>query len=153
MHTLIDPFKVYTTTSYLTTGSLKCYPTTYLYQTNTYYDCYTSQENMDANTYAILKWPLVDPTYGSIGDYTYVSGQIYDQFFMFEDKNSYYVYLVKKLTGGFTAGTNGNSAYAPYNYITSYYRFGYLRMKHHIVNNYNLYLLRKPATKIYTAIV
>jgi len=38
---------------------------------------------MAANTYAIMKWPLVDPTYGTIGDYVYDATYIYDQFFMF----------------------------------------------------------------------
>lgn len=108
---------------------------------------------MGTNTYAIMKWPLYDPTYGNIGDYVYQSSHIYDHFFMYEDQNKYFVYLVKKLTSGFTAGTSGSSSYAPYDYITSYYRWGYLRMKHHIVNNYKMYLLRKPATKIYTCTV
>lgn len=73
IHTLIDPFKVYPTTNYYSTGSLNCYPTKTLYQKGTYYDCYTASENMGTNTYAIMKWPLVDPTYGTIGDYDYVS--------------------------------------------------------------------------------
>jgi len=60
---------------------------------------------------------------------------------------------VLKLTSGFTAGTSGSGTYAPYDYITSYYRFGYLRMKHHLVNGYSLYLLMKPSTKIYTCTV
>jgi hypothetical protein len=73
IHTLIDPFKVYPTTNYYSTGTLNCYPTKALYQKGTNYDCYTASENMGTNTYAIMKWPLVDPTYGTIGDYDYVS--------------------------------------------------------------------------------
>jgi hypothetical protein len=38
---------------------------------------------MAANTYAIIKWPLVDSTYGTIGDYVYDSSNTYDHFFMF----------------------------------------------------------------------
>lgn len=45
------------------------------------------------------------------------------------------IYIVKKLTSG----------------SPSSYRFGYLRMKHHIVNSYTLYLLGKDWTKIYSA--
>lgn len=33
----------------------------------------------------------------------------------------------------------------------SSYRFGYLRMKHHIVNSYTMYLLAKDWTKVYSA--
>lgn len=58
--------------------------------------------------------------------------------------------MVKKLTSGFTAANGGSAAY---NYISSYYRFGYLRMKHHIVNNYQMVLLMKPSTKVYTVSV
>lgn len=63
------------------------------------------------------------------------------------------MYIVKKLTSGFTAGTSSSSTYTPFGGITSYYRFGELRMKHHIVNSYPIYLLAKPSTKIYTASV
>ena len=61
--------------------------------------------------------------------------------------------VIKTGSGGFNNNTNGNSAYAPYDYITSYYRFGYLRMKHHLVNNYKMYLLMKPSTKVYTCTI
>ena len=84
IHQLVDAFKIYTTVNYLSTGTLKCFPTKSLWQTSTYYDCYTAQESMGAYTYAIMKWPLVDPTYGTIGDYVHDSGSIYDHFFMFE---------------------------------------------------------------------
>lgn len=42
-HELIDAFKVYTTVNYYSTGTLKCFPNKSLWQTNTVYDCYTSQ--------------------------------------------------------------------------------------------------------------
>lgn len=45
------------------------------------------------------------------------------------------IYIVKKLTSG-----------SPTNYL-----FGYLRMKHHIVNSYTMYLLAKDWTKVYSA--
>lgn len=58
--------------------------------------------------------------------------------------------MVKKYTGGWTAGTSGSGSYAYSDYITSYHRFGYIRMKHHIINSYNIYLLMRPSTKVYT---
>ena len=105
---------------------------------------------MGSNTYAILKYPLVHPTYGTISDYTYTSSTTYDHFFMNEGENNYWVYIVKKLTSGFTKGTSGSSSYTYSGGITSYYRFGQLRTKHHIFNSYSLYLLMKPSTKIYS---
>ncbi len=57
-----------------------------------------------------------------------------------------YVYIVIKLGSQFVPSNNGV-------YTTSYYRFGYIRMKHHIVNSYKLYLLATDWTKIYTASV
>ena len=79
---MIDAFKIYTTVNYYSTGTLKAYPSKNLWETGGYYYFYTAQENMTANTYAVLKWPLVDPTYGTVGDYVYDSGQIYDHFFI-----------------------------------------------------------------------
>ena len=132
---------------------MKAYPNKNLWETGGQYHFYTAQEHMGTNTYAVLKWPLVDPTYGIVGDYVYDSGQIYDHFFISEAVNKQFVYLVKKLTSGYTAQTTGSGAYAYLDYIVSYYIFGQLRMKHHLVNNYQLYLLMKPATKIYTCTV
>ena len=132
---------------------MKAYPNKNLWETGGQYHFYTAQEHMAANTYAVLKWPLVDPTYGTVGDYVYDSGQIYDHFFISEAVNKQFVYLVKKLTSGYTAQTTSSGAYAYLDYIVSYYIFGQLRMKHHLVNNYQLYLLMKPATKIYTCTV
>ena len=100
-----------------------------------------------------MKWPLVDSTYGSFGDYVYTSSYNYDQFFMYEGQNQYYVYLVKKYTSGWTAGTSGSSSYAKYGGITSYHRWGQLRYKHHRTNSYKMYLLMKPSYKEYTASV
>ena len=100
-----------------------------------------------------MKWQLVDGTYGSYGDYTYTSSYTYDHFFMNEGQNEQYVYIVKKYTSGWTAGTSGSSSYAKYGGITSYHRFGQLRYKHHRVNSYKMYLLKKPSFKEYTASV
>lgn len=58
--------------------------------------------------------------------------------------NQMYVFVVLKLGSQFNPTTSGGNP-------TSYYRFGYLRMKHHIVNSYNLYLLAKDWSKLYTA--
>ena len=100
-----------------------------------------------------MKWQLVDSTYKTIGDYTYTSSYTYDHFFMSEGQNEHYVYIVKKYTGGWSATTSTSSTYTPYGGISSYHRFGQLRMKHHIVNSYKLYMLLKPAYKVYTASV
>lgn len=84
MFTMVDPFKVFPQNGYYSTGSVICNPTKLIYQTQTYYDCNTGNQGQPANTYAILKWPLVDPTYGNIGEYVYDStaGMTYDQFFI-----------------------------------------------------------------------
>ena len=108
---------------------------------------------MGSNTYAILKWQLVDSTYGTIGEYQYTSSWAHDHFFMNEGNNQYFVYIVRKFPSGWTAGTSSSSTYAPYGGITSYYRFGFIRMKHHLRNSYKLYLLMKPAYKEYSASV
>lgn len=79
-HTVIDAFRVYTPENYNSSSTLYCYPTRALWQTGTYYDFYTSEEHVTTNGYAILQWPLVDPTYGTIGDYTFVNA--YDQFYI-----------------------------------------------------------------------
>ena len=67
MFTLIDPFKIFPMNNYYFTGSVTCEPTKILYQTQTYYDCNTGDQGQPINTYAIIKWPLVDPNYGNIG--------------------------------------------------------------------------------------
>jgi hypothetical protein len=56
VHSLIDAFKIYTTDNYYWTGSLTCYPRQSLWTTGNYYDCYTADFNLGANTYAILMW-------------------------------------------------------------------------------------------------
>ena len=138
-HTILDAFKVFPTTNYFTSaGTLTCYPNQALWQTSTYYDCYHST-SMNANTYAIMAWQLVDPTYGTIGDYTSVD-YIYDIVYMYTAANKYFVYLVQKRTAGYSGSGS------------SYMRFGYLRMKHHLVTNFNFYLLTRPGTTVYTAI-
>lgn len=83
----------------------------------------------------------MDPTYGNIGEYVYDStaGMTYDHFFMSNEGtdtlNKMNIYIVKKLSGG----------------SPTYYRFGFLRMKHHVLNSYTMYLLAKDWTKVYTA--
>jgi hypothetical protein len=57
-----------------------------------------------------------------------------------------YVYVVIKLGSTFTPAWSGGNP-------TSKYRFGYLRMKHHIVNLYTLLLLAKDWTKVYSVSV
>jgi hypothetical protein len=151
IHYLIDAFKIYTPTGYQTAGTMSCYPSKPLWQTSTYYNFYTSQENMAVNTYVILQWPLVDSSKGTIADYTYTAGGgVYDQFYIYTGINQLYVLLVQKLTSGFTAANGGSAQYGS---ISSNYQFGYLRMKHHIINNYYFYLLQMPKYKIYTASV
>ena len=95
-----------------------------------------SHQNQNANSYYILKWPLTNPTYGTIGDYD--QSNSYDHFFVQEAENQMFVYIVRKLTSTYTATGS------------SYYAFQYLRMKHHIVNGYYLYLLGRPWSKRYT---
>jgi hypothetical protein len=81
MFTLVDPFKIYDKNTYLySNGTMSCQPSKSLWQTSTYYDCFTGDQSQPANTYAILKWPLVDPTYGTIGDYS--PNGMYDHFFV-----------------------------------------------------------------------
>jgi hypothetical protein len=63
---------------------------------------------------------------------------------MYTAVDKYYVYLVQKRTAGFTGTVDGS------NNPTSYMRFGYIRMKHHIVGGYKMYLLQQPSTTIYT---
>ena len=123
---------------------MTCYPSKILWQTQTWYDCKTRDQSQPINTYAILQWPLVDPTYGTIGDYDSSSGMPYDHFFFQTALNQMYVYVVLKLGNTFTPTWDGSGN------PTSYYRFGYLRMKHHIINTYNLYLLAGDWTKQYT---
>jgi len=144
-HTIIDAFKVFPTTNYYSTGSSTCYPSKALWQKNTYYDCYHST-SMNANTYTIMVWPLVDPTYGTIGDYTYTNvDNIYDLFYMYTAVNQYNVYLVQKRPSYFNGSID---IYGNPNYM----RFGYLRMKHHIVTNYKLYLLGQPWIIVYNIV-
>jgi len=147
IHTILDAFKVFPTTNYYSTGTATCQPTRALWQTTTYYYCYHATA-MGTNTYAVMRWPLVDPTYGTIGDYVYTSvDYIYDIFYMYTATNQYYVYLVQKRTTGFTPSIISSV-------IQSYHSFGYLRMKHHIVNNnYYLYLMGRPWTTVYTCSV
>lgn len=143
IYTLVDPFMIYDKNSYYSTGTMTCYPNKNLWQLQTEYNCYTADQNQPINTYVILVWPLVDPTYGTIGDYDSSAGVHYDHFFVQTALNQVYVYCVLKLANQFTASTSGGN-------ILSFYRFAYLRMKHHIVNNYKLYLLAKDWTKVYT---
>ena len=95
----------------------------------------------------ILKWPLVDPTRGTIGDYDSSAGLHYDHFIINEGINSAFVYLVTKYTSGWTATSDGSGN------PTSYHTFGHIRMKHHIVNGYKLFILNRDYTKLYTASV
>lgn len=143
-YSIVDPFKTYSSTNYYSTGTAECFPNKGLWRPQTFYDCYVSHQNQPANTYAILRWPLVDSTYGTIGEYDSSMG-LYDHFFMSvqgtNQLNVMYVYIVIKLSSTYVAATN------------YYYRFGYIRMKHHIVNSYKLYLLAKDWTKLYTVSV
>jgi hypothetical protein len=79
------------------------------------------------------------------------TSQIYDQFMIFTAQNQQYLYMVKKLTGGWSATTGYNP---PFGGITSYFTYGQLRMKHHIQNNnlnyYAMYFLGIPWTRVYT---
>jgi hypothetical protein len=136
----IDPFKIYTAVGYYSTGTCTCYPNSQLWTPTSNYNCYINSNTQAAGSYAILQWPLVDPTYGIIGDYNNV-GTHYDIFFMSTAVNQHYVYLVIKLT----------STYNPSG--SSYFAFGNIRMKHHIVNSYNLYLLGQPWSQLWTASV
>lgn len=141
MFTLVDPFKIFPRNGYYSIGTVICNPNKIIYQTQTSYNCDTGNQNQPIDTYAILKWPLVDPTYGNIGEYVYDStaDMTYDHFFMSNEGtdilNKMNIYIVKKL-----------SSASPTSYT-----FGYLRMKHHIVNSYTLYLLAKSWIKIYSA--
>lgn len=139
---LVEPFKVYSSNvnSYNRTGTLTCQPDKALWQIQTTYLCYTSSESLVANSYVILKWPLVDSSKGTIGDYDSSSNRHYDHFIVNEGLNSVFIYLVTKYTGGWSTGTG-------------HHDFGYIRMKHHIVNNYNLYVLNRDFIKLYTASV
>lgn len=143
-YTLVDPFKTYSSATYYSTGTATCQPNKGLWQTQTVYDCYIPDQNQNSNTYAVLRWPLVDSTYGTIGQYDSSYGH-YDHFFMSASGtnqiNVMYVYIVIKLSGSYSASGS------------SYYRFGYIRMKHHIVNSYSLYLLGGDWTKLYTVSV
>lgn len=85
--TLVDPFMTYDASNFYSTGSTTCYPTKSLWQIQTFYDCYISHQNQPANTYVILKWPLVNPTYGTIGDFDTSANAHYDQFFVYEGIN------------------------------------------------------------------
>jgi hypothetical protein len=87
----------------------------------------------------------VDATRGTIGDYDSAAALHYDHFIVHEGINSVFVYLVIKYTGGWTATTDSNGD------PTSYHTFGYIRMKHHIINGYKMYVLNKDYTKLYTA--
>lgn len=136
----IDPFKIYTPVGYYGTGSCTCYPTTQLWKPATNYHCYINSNNQAAGSYAILQWPLVDPTYGIIGDFN-EAGLHYDVFFMYTALNQHYVYLVTKLASTYISSGS------------SYYAFGNIRMKHHLVNSYNLYLLGQPWSQLWTASV
>lgn len=149
LYELVEPFKVYSSNvnSYYRTGSLTCYPNKALWQIQSNYLCYTNQEHLTTNSYVILKWPLVDPTRGTIGDYDSSAGLHYDHFIINEGINSAFVYLVTKYTSGWTATSDGSGN------PTSYHTFGHIRMKHHIVNGYKLYILNKDYTKLYTASV
>lgn len=132
MFTLVDPFKIYSSQSYFSTASntLTCYPTKILWQTGTQYYCYCPDQYQYAGNYAIIRWPMVDSTYGTITDYDNSANLHYDVFFVQTGLNQMWAYFVLKLGGTFTP--SGSSAYI----------FGNLRMKHHIVGtNFKLYLL------------
>lgn len=149
LYELVEPFKVYSSNvnSYYRTGNLWCYPNKALWQIQTNYLCYTNQEHLTTNSYVILKWPLVDPSKGTIGDYDSSAGLHYDHFIVNEGINSAFIYLVIKYTGGWTATSDGSGN------PTSYHTFGYIRMKHHIINNYKMFVMNRDYTKLYTAIV
>lgn len=136
MYKIVDPYKIYSTVNYYGTSSCTCYPTQPLWTPSTQYNCYVTSNGQGAGTYAVLQWPLVDATYGIIGDYNDI-GNHYDVFFMSTALNQYYVFLVTKLTGSYGG----------------YYGFANIRMKHHIVNSYNLYVLGKPWIQLWTASV
>jgi len=76
--TLVDSFKVYASNLYHSTNTCTCYPTRPLWHTSTNYHCYIPHQNQDSGGYAILRIPLVHPTYGIIAEYDN-SGN-YDQF-------------------------------------------------------------------------
>jgi hypothetical protein len=141
---------IYSSNNYYSTATMPCYPTKILWQTQGYYECYTDDQVQPVNTYAILRWPLVDAVYGNIGDYDSAGGP-YDHFFMSSQGtnviNQMFVYIVIKLSSQFTPSWNGLG------WITSKYTFGYIRMKHHILNSYYVYLLAKDWTKRYTVSV
>jgi len=140
MYKIVDPYKIYTPVGYYGTGTCFCYPTTPLWTPTSLYNCFINSNNQQIGSYAILQWPLVDATHGIIGDYNDV-GMHYDIFFMSTALNQYYVYLVIKLSTAYVSST------------TSYFQFGDIRMKHHIVNSYNLYLLGQPWSQLWTASV
>ena len=147
LYELVEPFKVYSSNvnSYYRTGTLTCQPNKALWQIQTTYACYTNQENLASNSYVILKWPLVDTIRGTFADYDSSAGLHYDHFIVNEGINSVFVYLVTKYTAGWTATSD------IYGNPTSVHNFGYIRTKHHIINTYNLYILNKDYTKLYTA--
>jgi hypothetical protein len=109
LFTIVDPYKIYPKYSNYSTGTMSCRPTKSLWQTQTNYRCFTSDQSQPANTYAILQWPLVDSTQGTIGDYDSSSGIPYDHFFVQQGLNQMYVYIVLKLGGTFNP--SGSSYY------------------------------------------
>ena len=66
MFTVIDPFKVYASNLYHTTGSLIRYPLKTLWQLTTKHHLYTADQNQASGGYAIYRFPVIHPTYGTV---------------------------------------------------------------------------------------
>lgn len=64
IYDLINPYKIYPKSIYLSTGTCTMQTNNPLWSVNTYYDFYVSDQNLLSGNYVILVWPLVHSTYG-----------------------------------------------------------------------------------------
>ena len=128
---IIDPYKTYPETGYVSSGSCTTYPNRGLWQRSTVQDFYINHAQ-NSGSYVIMEWRLHHSTYGEIAKYDRVDSYIHDYFTISYAPNDRRLYLVKKLTSYYSGGGN-------------YHRFGYLRQKHFLYNSQTVYLLKKPS--------
>lgn len=130
---LNDAFKTYPNTNYYSVNSgCVTQPSAPLWNTGTNYQLTLGTTLSGANnSYAILEWVLVDPTYGEVSQYTVDSSKAYDWMTISYAPNNRILYIIQKAT-----------TTTSYSSMT----FGQLRNTHYLQNsNFNVYILTNPS--------
>jgi hypothetical protein len=108
-------------------------PNSRIYSTSTNVLFYIDND-LVANNYVMLEWTLHDTTYGEVSLYTvYNNTNDYDYMVINYAHNNRKIYIIKKMSSAWNGNTNGGGS------VTTHHDFGYLRTKHFLVNNAQIY--------------